>query len=156
MPQADADTLVKTQIMKRIVCATRGGAASRRVQEEAIALAKEHGAGLVFLYVADLAVCSDMPEELAPVVADELTRLGRSLLHIAHARAHERGIEASMVARCGPVRQTILDFVAEIGADVLIIGAPHPKSRTPQFGNEGIRAFAQAVTATTGAEVVIV
>jgi len=142
--------------MKRIVCATRGGAASRRVQEEAIALAKEHGAELVFLYVADFAGCGTVPEDLAPVVADELTRLGRSLLHIAHVRARERGVEASMVARCGPVRQTIVDFVTETGADALIIGAPHPRSKTPQFGDKGIRAFAEAVTAATGAEVVIV
>jgi len=142
--------------MKRIVCATRGGAASRRVQEEAIALAKERGADLVFLYVADSTGCGTVPEDLGPVVADELTRLGKSLLHIAHVRAHERGIEASMVARCGPVRQTIVDFVLETEADALIIGAPHPRSRTPQFGDEGIRAFAEAVTAATGAQVVIV
>jgi nucleotide-binding universal stress UspA family protein len=142
--------------MKRIVCATRGGAASRRVQEEAIALAKESGADLVFLYVADSAACRGMPQELAPVVADELTRLGRSLLHIAHVRARERGIEAGMVARCGQVRQTIVDFVVETGADALIIGAPHAKSATPQFGDEGIRAFAREVAEATGAQVVIV
>ena len=39
--------------MKRIVCATRGGEASRRAQERAISLAKELEAELIFLYVTD-------------------------------------------------------------------------------------------------------
>ena len=142
--------------MKRIVCATRGGSASRRAQDEAISLANQHSAELVFLYVADACHCGADTDEMAQVVADELTRLGRSLLHIAHVRAHQQGVEASMVARCGPIRQTIRDFVVETGADTLIIGAPRSSAGEQEFGEEGIRALAQEVAEGTGARVVIV
>jgi nucleotide-binding universal stress UspA family protein len=142
--------------MKRIVCATRGGAASRAVQERAISLAAEHSAELVFLYVADSCSCGAMSEDLAQVVEDELRRMGRSLLHIAHVRAQEQGVEADMTAKCGPVRQTILDFVAETQADALVIGAPRRNSNVQEFGDNGLPAFARKVTEETGAQVLIV
>jgi len=142
--------------MERIVCATRGGAASRRVQERAIALAVEHAAELTFLYVSDSCSCGAMSEGLAQVVEEELRRLGRSLLHIAHVRAHERGVEAGMVAKCGPVRQTILDQVIEMQADTLVVGASRAMAGAQEFGGDGIQAFSEEVTRKTGAQVVVV
>jgi len=142
--------------MKRIVCATRGGAASRAVQERAISLAAEHSAELVFLYVSDSCSCGAMSDDLAQVVEDELRRIGRSLLHIAHVRANEQGVEADMVAKCGPVRQTILDFVAETQADALVIGAPRTDTGAQEFGGDSLPVFAKQVTEETGAEVFIV
>jgi nucleotide-binding universal stress UspA family protein len=141
--------------MSRIVCATRGGAASRRVQEEAIGLAKELGAELTFLFVSDVEACAVGTGRLVDVIREELERLGRSLLHIAHVRATEQGVASEMVSRCGPVRQSILDFVGEIQADMLVIGAPRTVSGIQEFGDEGIKAFAEDVTQRTGVKVVI-
>jgi nucleotide-binding universal stress UspA family protein len=146
----------QAELMKRIVCATRGWTASRRVQEQAISLATTHEAELVFLYVADSCSCGTLSGELVQVLEDELTRIGRSLLHIAHVRAREQGVEAGMVARCGSVRETILQFVMEEQADVLVIGAPRSVSGTQEFGVEGIHAFAEEVTKATGAQVIVV
>jgi predicted metallo-beta-lactamase superfamily hydrolase len=126
------------------------------VQDRAISLAKEHSAALVYLYIADSRSCGVVSQEFARVVEDELRRVGRSLLHIAHVRSQEQGVEAELVARCGPVRQTILDFVTEARAEVLVVGAPRSISGAQEFGEEGIRAFAEEVTRTTGVEVVIV
>jgi len=141
--------------MERIVCATRGGEASRRAQERAIALAKEYSAELIFLYVADPSTYGLVSSTLAEALEDELGRMGKSLLHIAHARAHEQGVEAKMVVRCGPVRQAILDFISEVHADVLVIGAPRPGSDTQMFGKNGVHSFAEELTRATGVEVVI-
>jgi nucleotide-binding universal stress UspA family protein len=142
--------------MERIVCATRGGAASRSVQDRAIGLAVEHAAELIFLYVADSCSCGALSDDMAQVVEDELRRLGRSFLHIAHDRAQEQGVEAGMVAKCGPVRQTILDQVIETQADTLVVGAPRSISVAQEFGDEGIQTFAEEVTRKTGAQVVVV
>jgi len=142
--------------MKRIVCATRGGAASRRVQDEAIALAKQQGASLTFLFVADSCSCGAMTEDQASVVREELTRMGRSLLHIAYVRAREQGLRPELVARCGPVRETIVQYVRESQADTLVVGAPRSALGSQVFGDEGIRAFAREVTEQTGVDVVIV
>lgn len=142
--------------MKRIVCATRAGAASRRAQKRAISLAKEHSAELIFLYAADARAYGAMSPELAKAVEDELTRMGRSLLHIARVRAQEQGVDAGMATRCGPVRQAIMDFVSETQADVVVIGAPRLSLNLQEFGESGVHSLIEEVTQTTGAEVVIV
>jgi hypothetical protein len=93
---------------------------------------------------------------MARVVRDELQRLGRSLLHIANERAKEQGVSATMVARCGPVRETIQEFVTEVQADALVIGAPRTVSTPQDFGDAGIQVFASQVAEATGAKVVVV
>ena len=99
--------------MGPIVCATRGGEASRRTQERAIALAKERGAPLIFLCAVDPSFAGTVSDELAAALADELRRLGRSLLCIAQARAREKGVEAQTHVRCGPARQARRDQAQE-------------------------------------------
>jgi hypothetical protein len=53
--------------MAKILCATRGGEASYRTQDAAVALAKERGDELVFLFVADI---SFLNQTAAPLVVD--------------------------------------------------------------------------------------
>ena len=62
--------------MGPIVCATRGGEASRRTQERAIALALEWEAPLIFIFVVDSNLDRPIDEELNAIVADVLERLG--------------------------------------------------------------------------------
>ena len=69
--------------MGLIVCATRGGEASRRTQERAIVLARERSDELVFLCVVDPNFAGPQSEAVAAALEDELKRLGRSLLNIA-------------------------------------------------------------------------
>ena len=58
--------------MGPIVCATRGGEASRRTQERAVALARERGDPLIFLFVADTNFTQPANQSLAEALADEL------------------------------------------------------------------------------------
>jgi len=139
-----------------IVCATRGGEASLRTQERAIALAKEQSARLIFLHVVSAETCEGLPHEMAAVVQDELTRIGHSLLHIACARARQQGIEPEMAVRCGHVRQTIKDFLREVQADVLVIGKPQATPEHKEFNKHEAQAFAQEVAAEVGVEVELV
>jgi nucleotide-binding universal stress UspA family protein len=138
-----------------IVCATRGGEASRRAQERAIELARERGDPLIFVFVVDVTFTSHGHEALAEVVADELTRLGTRLLSIAQARAREQGIEAEAVVRHGSVWTTLRDFLAEVGAATLILGTPSPNSGSAAFSPDEVYAYADQIS-TTGSEVVIV
>ena len=142
--------------IRPIVCATRGGEASRRAQERAIALAREQGAPLIFLFVADTSPMKPA-KNLADVLADELEQLGASLLCIAQARAHEHGIEAEMAVRRGAVRSVLESFLREVDAGTLVIGAPergveHP----PVFDPAGMDHFAAQIRAGLGVEVVVV
>ncbi len=142
-----------------IVCATRGGEASRRAQERAIALAREQGAPLIFLFVVDTGPLKPS-KELAGVLADELEQLGASLLCIAQARAREHGVEAEMVVRRGAVRLALESFLREVDAGTLVIGAPERSERgaehPPVFDPAGIDHFAAQIRAGLGVEVIVV
>ncbi len=146
--------------IRPVVCATRGGEASRRAQERAIALAREQGAPLIFLFVADTGPINmkmKPTKDLADVLADELEQLGSNLLRIAQARAHEHGIEAEMVVRRGAVRPMLESFLREVDAGTLVIGAPeHGAQPPPVFDPAGMDHFAAQIRAGLGIEVVVV
>jgi len=142
--------------MGPIVCATRGGEASRRTQERAIALSLERGAALIFLFVADSNFGKPMSKAMTDVLIDELERLGTMLLCIAQARAREQGITAEMAVRQGPVRPTIEGFLREVSASALVIGAPQIGSETHAFAPGEMPQFVRDIYATTGIEVIVV
>jgi nucleotide-binding universal stress UspA family protein len=142
--------------MSPIVCATRGGEASRRTQERAIALAKERDAELTFLCVVDPTFAGPVKEPLAAALKDELRRLGRSLLCIAQRRAREQGVVAQAVTRCGPVWQNIQEYLHQVNADTLVIGAPRTQSTSQAFDPGDVHRFAETVHQSTDVEVVVV
>jgi nucleotide-binding universal stress UspA family protein len=142
--------------MGPIVCATRGGEASRRTQERAIALARETGAPLIFLFVADTNFAQPSNSSLADALADELERLGRGLLYIARSRAEEQDVLAQMVVRRGAIRQTIIEFLREVQASALVLGAPGTGTEKKAFSPGELPQFAQEISASTGVEVIVV
>ena len=142
--------------MGPIVCATRGGEASRRTQERAIALARERGIPLIFLFVADINFAQPSNASLAEMLADELERLGRGLLRIARARAEEQNVSAEMVVRHGAVRQAIEDFLSEVRASTLVLGAPGTGTEKKAFSVGELPQFAPEINTTTDVEVIVV
>ena len=142
--------------MGPIVCATRGGEASRRSQERAIALARETGDPLIFLFVADTNFAQPSNASLADALIDELERLGRGLLHIARSRAEKQDISAEMVVRHGAIRQTIVEFLREVQASALVLGAPGTGTEKKTFSPGELPQFAQEINASTGVEVIVV
>jgi len=142
--------------MGPIVCATRGGEASRRTQEHAIALARERGDPLIFLFVADSSFAHPDSRALAEALADELERLGHSLLSIAQVRAREQGISAEAAIRHGSVRQAIEDFLREVKASTLVLGAPGAGSEKKTFFPGELPQFAQEINTATGVDVIVV
>ena len=142
--------------MGPIVCATRGSEASRRTQERAIALVRERGASLIFLFVVDAAFVRMTNKDLADVVADELERLGRRLLSVAQARAREHDIDAEVAIRHGDVQQAVDGFLREVNAGALVIGAPRSSAEHPAFDPAALDEFAARIRADVGVEVIVV
>jgi nucleotide-binding universal stress UspA family protein len=142
--------------MRPIVCATRGGQASRRTQEQAIALAKERNTKLIFLCVTDPSFSEPADDALAEALADELRRLAKSLIYIAQARAREQGIEAEAVVQCGSVCQSIEDFLEEVDAQTLIIGSPQGDVPLRPFGADEMGGFIDTVKGKEDLEVIVV
>jgi nucleotide-binding universal stress UspA family protein len=142
--------------MGAIVCATRGGEASRRTQERAIALAKERGRELIFLVIFDPSFAGPLNKELEAALIDEQRWLGRALLGIAQARAQEQGLDSRAEVTCGPVLETINDTLREVKAETLVIGASRPTAPSTSFELSEVYRFAQRVRQDTGVEVVVV
>lgn len=142
--------------MGPIVCATRGGEAGRRTQEWALARAKEEGAELIFLCVFDPGFVGDSNESLKAAVIKEQRWLGRALLGIALTRAQKEGVDAGTEVRCGPVLETIEEFLRQVDAAALVIGEPKVSSALAAFRPGWVHDFAERIRRDTGVEVIVV
>jgi nucleotide-binding universal stress UspA family protein len=139
--------------MGKILCATRGGEASYRTQDKAIALAKERGDTLFFLYVADLHFLDKTAGPIVVDVGNEVTKMGEFLLLMAQERAREAGLEASLITREGDVREQIKAAAVEEHADLVVLG--RPADETSRFKLEALQAFAAEIEEETGIPAVI-
>ena len=137
--------------MGRILCATRGGEASYRTQDAAIALAKERGDELCFLCVVDLRF---LDKTAAPIVVDvegELVKMGEFLLVMAQERAAAQGVTAQTAVRQGQIWKEMAAAAQELGATLIVLG--RPAGPTAHFDETAIQAFAAGLQAETGVEV---
>ena len=137
--------------MGNILCATRGGEASYATQDAVIALAKEQGDELVFLYVVDI---SFLNQTAAPVVVDvesRLEKLGQFQLVMAQERAAAQDIIAQTIVRKGQLRAELVAVAKEIGATLIVMG----RSLGPDaaFEDAALQVFAADLQTETGVEV---
>ncbi len=137
--------------MGKILCATRGGEASYIGQDAAIALAKEQGDELVFLFVAGISFLDKMALPLAVNVESRLEKLGHFQLVMAQERAATQGIEAQAIVRIGQLRAELVDVAEEIGATLIMMG----RSLGPEsaFADAAIKAFVADLQTETGVEI---
>ena len=139
--------------MGRILCATRGGEASRRTQDAAIALAKEQGDELIFLYVAD---SSFLNHTAAPLVIDveaRLVKMGEFQLLMAQERAAAQGISAQAIVREGKLRAELVGAARELEVDLIVLGHPVDQHKQAVFDETALQAFATSLQAITGTRV---
>ena len=111
--------------MKKILCATRGGEASRRTQDAVIAMAKEKGSTILFLYVVDVEFLRLTARGVRPdVMTTEMEHMGEFLLAIACERASAEGVVAETCLRHGPLIQALESAARDEGADAIAFGRP--------------------------------
>lgn len=137
--------------MGRILCATRGGEGSQQTQDAAIAIAKEKGHELVFLFVADATFLNQLA---APVVVDmdkRLEDMGRFEMARARERAESQGVDAQTVIRNGKLREELIATTQEMDVTVIVLG--RPMGKTAVFEEDTLMAFADTLHAETGIEV---
>ncbi len=139
-----------------IVCATRGGEVSRRTQQRAVELARDRDALLIFFFAVDTSFAAKINERLDQALDDEMAYLGRTLLHIARSRAERQGVKAQAIVRRGPVTATLTDYLREVNAATLILGAPREDSDHHSFEPGEIDKFADKIRQETGIEVLVV
>jgi nucleotide-binding universal stress UspA family protein len=139
--------------MGKILCAIRGGEGSYPTQDAAIALARERGDDLIFLYVVDV---SFLNQTAAPLVVDvdaALEKMGRFQLAMAHERAAAQGIEAHIAVRTGRLRPELVAAATELGVSLIVLG--RPLGETAIFEQATLQAFAAILRSETEADVLI-
>jgi len=141
--------------MGKILCATRGGAASYRTQDAVIALAGEQGDSVVFLYVVDTAFLDYTARAVRPdVVATEMRNLGEFLLAMACERAASQGVEATSLVKHGQLDDALKEAALEEEATLVTLG--RPLGDESRFQLAALEEFAAEITAETGVETRIV
>ena len=139
--------------MGRILCATRGGEASRRTQDAAIALAKERGDELVFLYVADSSFLNNTAAPLVIDVESRLVKMGEFQLLMAQERAAAQGVSAQTLVREGRLRAELVGAARELEVDLIVLGRSVDRHEQAIFDETGLQAFATSLQTITGAKV---
>jgi nucleotide-binding universal stress UspA family protein len=137
--------------MGMILCATRGGEESQETQAGAIALAREQGHTLVFLYVADVSFLDRVAAPLVVDIEGELERLGRVQLALACEQAAAAGVEAQASVRHGHLQAEVVAAARDLGATLVVLG--RPREGAPVFDDDALRSLATHLRAEIGVEV---
>lgn len=110
--------------MSGIVCAVRGGPGSHYTRREGLLQAAATGAPLYLLVVVS-------PDSYGPLHEGEQRAIRAELawreLALARSNAAQMGspdTQFNIQIRIGELRETIADFVREVGADRLLLGTP--------------------------------
>ncbi len=140
--------------MGKILCSTRGGEASYRAQDAAIALAKERGDTLIFLYVVDLHFLDKIRGTTIVPVEQEVTKMGQFLLLMAQERAAEQGIVAETTCREGEFRPELESAAREESVSLILLG--RPADGESMFKLAALQTFAAEVERETGVETRII
>jgi hypothetical protein len=139
--------------MGKLLCATRGGQASYRTQDAAIALAKETGDELLFLFAVTVDFLDWTARAVRPdVVEEEMTKLGEFLLEMACERARAQGVAARAVLRHGPLREELKAAVRDLEVTTVILGRP---DECGVYSHEGLEALAAEIEAETKVQALI-
>lgn len=141
--------------MKTILCATRGGEASKQTQEAVVAMAKREGARILFLFVVDVEFLRLTARGVRPdVVAAELANMGEFLLALACERAVAQGVEADMCVRHGSLVDALISAAADYQVDAIAFG--RPAGAGSSFSLAELERLAARITEDTGIETYIV
>lgn len=140
--------------MSGIVCAVRGGPASKSTIAKAIALAQRTGLPLYFLYVANLDFLSQTPTSRVHTISQEMHEMGEFILLMAQEKSARQGISAEGMVRHGSVSEEVIDLVQELEADYLVLGKPQVARDDTVFTEDLLREFIARTEDQTGATVV--
>ena len=137
-----------------ILCPTRGGPASYSTQDKAIALAKERGDTLLFLYVVNLRFLDKTAAPIVVDVGDEVQEMGEFMLLMAKERAEEQGVATNTISRKGEVRKEIKKTAQEEDVSLVVLGRPAGEESAFQLAE--LEKFAAEIEREIGIEAVIV
>jgi nucleotide-binding universal stress UspA family protein len=141
--------------MSVIVCAIRGGPASRATVAQALTLAQQTGLPLHFLYVVNTDFLSGTDRSDVRVPLEQLHQMGASVLLTVQALADSHGVTAQREVRYGKVEDEIAGLCRERGADYLVLGRPQGGDGKGVFTETSLTKFIERIEEQADAQVVL-
>ena len=140
--------------MTRILCPTRGGEASYPNQDYVISLAKERGAELLFLYIADVQFLNQIASPVVVDVVQEIEDMGEFLLVMAQERAEKAGVDAKHTVRRGIFREALTQAITENEVDIVVLGSS--EEETGLTSQSFMEDLSESLARELGVEVILV
>jgi nucleotide-binding universal stress UspA family protein len=139
---------------KIILCPTRGGKDSYPNQDRAIAIAKERGADLLFLYITNVEFLRLTAAPKLIDIEDELDEMGEFMLTIAQERAEKASVNALTLVQRGQFHEVLIDVIEEHQIDTVVLGSS--AGGTGMVTAEYVHNLADEISGKTGVEFIVV
>ncbi len=141
--------------MAGIVCAIRGGPDSQATIARSVALGKETGLPLYFLYVVNLDFLSHTSSSRTHTISEQMHQMGEFILLAAQSSAAAQGVTAQGLVRHGSVGEEIARLCHELEATYLVLGRPQVEREESVFTHNQLEQFIERIEEQTGARVVL-
>jgi nucleotide-binding universal stress UspA family protein len=141
--------------MSGIVCAIRGGPASRPTIDKSIQMAIETQLPLYFLYVVNLDFLARSSVSRTNLISEEIYEMGEFILLTAQTQAEAKNIAAQTVVRRGNVGDEIIALCREINANYVILGRPKREHERNVFTSKRLDTFGQRIEDESGALIIL-
>lgn len=148
-------SLIGEGSMPGIICAIRGGPASQPTVDKSIALAKESGQTIFFLYVINLDFLAHSGGGRIGHIEEDMLEMGEFILLAAQEQALSECLVAEMVTAEGEVIEEIIRLCLEIEADYIILGRPGKGTEDNLLDENEFQAIVNHIEENTDAEVVL-
>ena len=139
---------------KIILCPTRGGKDSYPNQGRAIAIARERGVDVLFLYVTNVEFLGLTAAPKLIDIEEEMDEMGEFMLAMAQERAEKAGVNARILVKRGQFREVLIDVIEEHQIDTIVLGSS--AGGTGMVTGEYVHKLAEEIRGKTGCEFIVV
>ncbi len=106
-----------------ILCPTRGGKDSYPNQDRAVALAKERGVEVLFLYITNVEFLGLTAAPKLIDIEHELDEMGEFMLAMAQERAGKANVDAVTLVQRGHFHEVLADVIEEHEISTVVLGS---------------------------------
>lgn len=139
---------------KMILCPTRGGKGSYPNQDRAIAIAKERGAEILFLYITNVEFLGLTAAPKLIDIEQEMDEMGEFMLAMAQERAENAEVKSSTTVRRGQFRKILAKVIEEHQVGTVVLGSS--AGGTGVVTEEYLQTLVDEIGAKTGVEFIVI
>ena len=136
-----------------ILCPTRGGKGSYPNQDRAIAIAKERGVDVLFLYITNVQFLGLTAAPKLIDIETELDEMGEFMLAMAQERAEKANVNALTLVQRGQFREVLVDVMEEHQIETVVLGSS--AGGTGVISAEYIHEMVDEISGRTGVEFIV-